>query len=312
MKKFLSVMILLVLLAVTIIYQKEISSYVIVNFIYKRDIVVEDPNQYKLSYNFHYLSKTDNFVPKNENELINVIYTILNNGWDTFTFYCDTEYKSCIDDVDVLSKNSALLSTLNNFVHPFNSYNVLYMNYNDLGRVTINIDKTYHDNEIEILESKVNEIYNNLITDNMTIRDKILAIHDYIINKTTYDTERAAAITSNDYSYIPLYQSHKALGPLIQKMGICGGYSDSMALFLIKLGIPNYKISNADHIWNYVYLDNAWYHLDLTWDDPVASNKKNLLIHDYFLITTDKLFSLKNNHQFKENIFMEAALNKNV
>ncbi len=143
----------------------------------------------------------------------------------------------------------------------------------------------------------------------MTPREKILVIHDYIVNNTTYDSKRAEAITSKDPNFVPVYQSHKAIGTLIQNMAICGGYSDAMSLFLIKMGIPNYKISNKDHIWNFVYVEGAWYHLDLTWDDPVLKNGDELLIHDYFLITTDKLFSIKNNHEFSQQVFIEAAQN---
>ena len=32
-------------------------------------------------------------------------------------------------------------------------------------------------------------------------------------------------------------------------------------------GIKNYKIASSNHVWNYVYIENNWYHLDLTWDE---------------------------------------------
>ncbi|MDD4282270.1 MAG: hypothetical protein PHX03_00615 [Bacilli bacterium] len=312
MKKFIQVTVLLLMLAITIIYQKQISDFVVLNFVYKKEIIVENSNQYKLDYNFQYFSTTDNFMPNNKKQLINVLYTILNNGWEDFTFFCGMKYENCINDIDEISRDTSFLSNLNNFIHPFNSYNIIYTNYNTLGRISIKVDKAYNNHEIEMLENKVDEIYNKIIKDNMNTREKILTIHDYIIGKTSYDTERAEAITSMNDHYVPIYQSHKAVGPLIQEMAICGGYSDAMALFLIKMGIPNYKIANKVHIWNYVYLDGSWYHLDLTWDDPVASNKQQLLIHDYFLITTEKLFSLKNNHDFEQNIFLEASLNPNI
>ncbi|NLM63098.1 MAG: hypothetical protein GX190_02115 [Mollicutes bacterium] len=308
MKKFIQVVVLLLILILTIKYQKEISNYIIFNFIYKREIVIEDSNQYKLDFNFQYLKETDNFIPRNKKELINIIYTILNNGWSNFTFYCDPKYTTCIEDIEELSQDSSFLSILNNFIHPFNTYSTLYTNYSTFGRITIEVDKTYSRSEIELLEKKVDEIYNAVVKDNMSTVEKIKAIHDYIINTTSYDSDRSDAIISKNYDYIPLYQSHKAVGPLLQNKAICGGYSDAMALFLIKMDIPNYKISNQDHIWNYVNLDDQWYHLDLTWDDPTLENGEELLIHDYFLLTTEELFAKNNNHQFKEVIFLEAAL----
>ena len=78
-----------------------------------------------------------------------------------------------------------------------------------------------------------------------------------------------------------------------------------MKLFLDKLNIINYKISNDQHIWNLVYLDGTWYHLDLTWDDPVSD--KNITRDNYFLITTKNLESLDDDvHYFNYDVFTEA------
>mgnify|MGYP004693979423 FL=1 len=80
-----------------------------------------------------------------------------------------------------------------------------------------------------------------------------------------------------------------------------------MALFLDKMGIKNYKVSSDSHIWNLVYVDGAWKHLDLTWDDPVVNTGENMLLHTYFLISYDEL--LKQNtaqHNFDTNIYQEA------
>ena len=78
-----------------------------------------------------------------------------------------------------------------------------------------------------------------------------------------------------------------------------------MKLFLDKLNIINYKISNDQHIWNLVYLDGNWVHLDLTWDDPVSD--KNITRDNYFLISTKTLDLLDDDvHYFNSNIFKEA------
>ena len=101
------------------------------------------------------------------------------------------------------------------------------------------------------------------------------------------------------------YHSNTAYGVLLEGYGICSGYSDAMKLFLDKLNIINYKISNDQHIWNLVYLDGQWLHLDLTWDDPVSD--KNITRDNYFLITTKTLKELKDDvHYYDNNIFDEA------
>ena len=144
---------------------------------------------------------------------------------------------------------------------------------------------------------------------------KILTIHDYIINNTKYDVERNNNGTSNYHSYL-------AYGPLLEGYATCNGYTDAMALFLEKLNIPNFKVAKTPdptndtegHVWNAVYLDNKWLHLDLTWDDPVSNDGQDYLQHKYFLITTEQLKSIDTNgevkvleHEFAHNIYPELA-----
>ena len=172
--------------------------------------------------------------------------------------------------------------------------------FDSLGKVTITITHNYTNSQIETIESKVDDIYNELIKDNMNDNEKIKSIHDYIINTTKYDTDRSD-------NKITKYHSDIAYGALIEHYAICGGYADSMKLFLDKLNIPNYKISSENHIWNLVKLDNKWYHLDLTWDDPVTSTGEDVLEYDYFLITTEQLKKLETDqHIFDENVYQEA------
>ena len=80
-----------------------------------------------------------------------------------------------------------------------------------------------------------------------------------------------------------------------------------MNIYLNTLGIQNYKISSSNHVWNLVNLDGTWYHLDLTWDDPVASDGNQYLLHNFFLISTDELLNLDTvEHTFDKNIYKEA------
>ena len=109
----------------------------------------------------------------------------------------------------------------------------------------------------------------------------------------------------SDYN-ITTYRSDIAYGPLLQGYGICGGYADAMELFLEKMGIINYKISSDQHVWNAVYLDQKWYHLDLTWDDPVTTNGENYLEHTFFMIDTPTLLATElSEHNFNQSIYSE-------
>ena len=145
------------------------------------------------------------------------------------------------------------------------------------------------------INNKIDEIISNKINDNMSDKDKIRVIHDYIIENTTYDSDFVE-------TGIDKYKSNTAYGPLINNYAICSGYSDAMALFLDRFNILNYKIAIDEHVWNYVYLDGNWLHLDLTWDDPVYRNTTS---YKYFLITTEKLKTLTNDnaHNYNENLY---------
>ena len=141
-----------------------------------------------------------------------------------------------------------------------------------------------------------------MIWDDMNDEERIKAIHDYIIDNTKYDTLKNINIKDTTY------KSNTAYGVLFEGYGICSGYSDAMAIFLTKLGYTNYKISNENHIWNLVLLDDTWYHIDLTWDDPVYTNTDiNKIEYNYFLKTTEELRKQQDDeHYFDETIYKEA------
>lgn len=286
-------------------YKNNITEYILLNYVYKNDFNYDSSNEYKITDEFSYFKLTDNYKPENKKDIFNIIYNAINNGYESFNFYCQNGYETCLDDVKDLTSDYELLSVINNFVHPYNSYNKLNVTINSLGKINIKVQKLYNESTINILNKKIDTVYNELITDNMTDYDKIKIIHDYIIDNSVYDEQRANNLY-NDYQ--GEFSSNIATGPLLQGHGICSGYTDAMKLFLDKMNIPNYKISSENHIWNLVYINNKWLHLDLTWDDPVINNGEiSTIDHTYFLIDTNKLLNIeKTEHNFDENIFIEA------
>lgn len=268
-----------------------------------REIVLKDANQWEKDYEFMYFKETPDYEPNNYDELVEVFYTVLDKGWDSFTFYCGDEYEDCLEDVAILSNDEKFLSEINNFVHPFNSYTTIRTLYDDTGEITIKIDKLYSDEEIILLDRDIDRLMKDTIEDSMTLREKIKAMHDVIINNTKYDEERADTGDSQ-------YDSARIHGVLYDNYAICSGYTDTMAVILTKLGVPNFKIASEEHVWNAVYIDNEWYHLDLTWDDPISTSGRNLLLHDYFLISDDDLTKLdtknkKVDHIYSRDIYQE-------
>ena len=74
--------------------------------------------------------------------------------------------------------------------------------------------------------------------------DKILKIHDYVVNRVVYTSSGS--------------DIYNAYGALINGKSVCQGYADAVALFLDRFNIPNLKVSSDTHTWNLVYINNKW------------------------------------------------------
>lgn len=262
-------------------------------------------NDYYKDDNFNYVDDYTESGIKNRNDLINSIYYAINSGTDYIERYIDSEYTNYINDINTLTAyNGAefkkVISTLNNFVHPYNSSNNVKISYGGDYKIGITINRAYTQDEINEINNKVDKILSENVNNNMPPKEKIRAIHDYIINHTEYDKLKYENKNDDTYKF------NTAYGVLIEGYGTCNGYADAMEIFLDKMNIINYKISNEEHIWNLVYLDGKWYHLDLTWDDPISDI--NINRDTYFLISTKTLEKINDGtHTFDKNIYSEAA-----
>jgi len=292
MKDILKIVFLFCLVIVVFVFKNDISNFITDNIIYRNSNKVLTYNEYYLDNDYSYVQNIDIGSVKNYQDILNMIYTILNSGDNNYSFYCD--YENCINDIKNLMADNNTISNINNFVHPFNSFESINIDIANSGKITVKTKKAYNDSEIDYIKSYINDFIETNINDNMSNSDKIKVFHDYIVNNTKYDKDN-----TND-----LYTAYDLL---ITGKAICGGYSDIMSIYLNSIGIQNYKITSENHIWNLVNLDGTWHHLDMTWDDPVASDGNQYLIHNFFLISTDELHKLdKVEHNFNINIYLEA------
>lgn len=261
-------------------------------------------NDYYLEDNFDYVENYDNTTIKSKSDLINFLYYTLNSGIVRTERYIDSSYVDYENDINNLTNNDGeelqnIISILNNFVHPYNSSNNIVISYGGKYLIGLSIKREYTAEEIELINDKVNDVIKEKTDNSMPIKEKIKVIHDYIIDNTEYD--RLKYDNKDDTTY----KSNTAYGVLFEGYGTCNGYADAMAIFLDKMNVINYKISNDEHIWNLVYLDGKWYHLDLTWDDPISDT--NINRDTYFLIDTATLEEINDGtHTYDKNIYIEA------
>lgn len=105
--------------------------------------------------------------------------------------------------------------------------------------------------------------------------DRLKYIHDWIVNNTSY--------TKNG----PLSKS-EADGPVVYGSALCEGYSKAFMYMAQSMGYECVCVAGVSgggpHMWNMVRIGSLWYHVDVTWDDPV-SNSGPMLRYDYFMVS---------------------------
>lgn len=302
MKKYIVLIFLVILFGFTYVYRSTLYDLYRTYFVKEnKDVSLNSENDYTRDYSFGFVKLTDDFSPSNYQDLLNIYYTVLNSGVSEFSFYCPDDYSNCLEQINDLANDQRTLSTINNFVHPFNSFKHLETSYDDYGKVTLNIEHIYTDSDIKLISSKIKKIEKEIWTDAMSNEDKIKEAHNYIINNSKYDQDRSD-------NNVVKYKSDTAYGTLLEGYSLCGGYTDAMELFLEDLKIKSYKISSENHVWNAVNLNNVWYHLDLTWDDPITTDGSDILEYNFFLITTSELDGLEaEQHNYDRNVYKEVA-----
>lgn len=137
---------------------------------------------------------------------------------------------------------------------------------------------------INTILSQIESVKNGVIANlNGSTYDKVLQVHDWIINNLEYDTEMSSEATYNIW------------GALIDKKAVCEGYAEAFKYILDELEIPcilvvgeatNSEGNTESHEWNYVQIDGNWYAVDTTWDDPIVRGVRyvtNSTKHKYFL-----------------------------
>ena len=79
-----------------------------------------------------------------------------------------------------------------------------------------------------------------------------------------------------------------AYGALINSKAVCQGYTLAYEILLRRCGIYATAVPSDDmgHIWNMVEINGHYYHVDVTWDDPVNDNL-GYVQHTYFMLSDD-------------------------
>lgn len=167
-------------------------------------------------------------------------------------------------DVFYLSPNKMYLNIETTTKGQNKTYNVYINNGEEANYLN---EEFSNKQDINLALEKIEAIRKQIIH-NKTGNDyeDIKMVHDYLVENIEYDTSLQEKNIYNIY------------GALINGKCVCEGYARAFKYLLDGLGIESTMVigkginssgQSENHAWNYVKLENNWYEVDCTWDDPV-------------------------------------------
>ncbi|MDP1391770.1 transglutaminase domain-containing protein [Lysinibacillus capsici] len=167
-------------------------------------------------------------------------------------------------------ENSYIYTNISSFQWKYEGYS---------NNIVIAFSFTYHLSQTEALF--VEQTLENIIAPMHGLSDieKLQAAHDFIVLSAEYSKETEGS----QYSPYTLLTENK---------GVCQAYALVLYRMLEMLGfevqyVPG-KVGEQLHAWVLVKLDHAWYHIDVTWDDPLP-DRKGEVRYQYFLVSDRQL-----------------------
>lgn len=156
--------------------------------------------------------------------------------------------------------------------------------YRPVGELSISGIKS----KMKQANTKAAAVIKKIIKKNMTNKQKLQAIHDYLVKNCAYDKDALPGRYDDAFT---------AYGCLINKKAVCQGYAAAFNLLAAKAGIRSIavcgKAGGDSHAWNYVKNGSAYRYIDATWDDPLPDQGANAPVsHKYFYLTETQLKNL--------------------
>lgn len=140
------------------------------------------------------------------------------------------------------------------------------VNYLNSHGITHNLDE-----DLININSKLDNIISEIITDDMSDSEKIQRISSYVISHMEYDeagvTNKSLAV---EYNYYPLKYA-------MEGRGVCINYACLANALYSKANFETYVVENEIHGWNLVNICGKYYYIDLTSVDDFGAISEFLL-----------------------------------
>ncbi len=117
-----------------------------------------------------------------------------------------------------------------------------------------------------------------------SLLEKEIIVHNLLVKSVVYDLDEQ----------LPIYKSHAAF---LYQRAVCSGISWAACLMFGYLGIDAFRVrgdalpkkddGSSLHAWNMVRCGNAFYHLDITFDNGLTKGS-DYFTYDYFNLTDEQ------------------------
>lgn len=201
----------------------------------------------------------------------------------TIHFHLSSTYEYPLEK-DIDDAGTQVLRWLNQAIATYPSLCTLIVNFSFTSTVDTNNNRYLEDITVYSpvaageIKNTTSSYSNALATltmtfspNNMTQAEKVLLVHDRLIS-------------TGDYGDIDNFLHHTAQSILLEKKGVCESYAYCFNHAMARLGIDSLLLHSAEHAWNAVRLDNKWYYVDATWDDPKGDVPISYVGHQFFLV----------------------------
>jgi hypothetical protein len=208
-------------------------------------------------------------------EEISNITTNMDPFWGTPTQY---SIQGKFDDIELSGTPTDVVRVKFDLKPSINYYVYSYMKDSSF---ELPDDRTDVDAVARALPGIIREIYGDAANGgDISAYEKALAAHDWLVANLTYDPSIDQAGIENG-----------VYGALIDRKTMCQGYAEALQLILLSATDVPVKMQIGDgnngngrwmgHAWNLIYMDDHWYQVDTTFDDPVG-NPEGKVSHFYF------------------------------
>jgi hypothetical protein len=152
--------------------------------------------------------------------------------------------------------------------------------------------------------------YVAMTDDTMPNYEKAYIVHNAIIEDASYNSLAVELDEDNEYAFTIdgiVNSSHRSANSF--------GYAKAFKAVMDALNIPCIYVQGNQvvpedkdaatydsHAWNEIYYDGDWYIVDVSYDDPETTTGKQVLMYDYFNITSTKATNLTPNYEFLPGI----------